>query len=701
MATDRRKIDDYDSDGSYSSYQSSDEPDCYGGGHRFWKDNQGEPPSPIEQLCHYHDCVKRNAIPPVIQQHQKDFPVQIFCDNNYLHPFATFGRESVSAKPYLESFCSGLEHSLGRPLPAGPSSTPRAPPPAHTPNSTFFQHSKDCNHYRPPPVSLSRPASLHCVPPTLDLRSQNSLAMDKLSEKRWVEMYRARFRNEVESYEQREQTNFQFAELSSKDLSNAEESRRDMEEDIDVKYHDLANKLRNMKLANGLPKTPAPKYATPAERHKQTSQEESAEDTPGSGSGYIPCNEFYGAVEQEKPKSSALSPSHTTKVTHSIKPQIPPLATATGPLFSNESLERVFQKAVVDVTSEEAKAGDIRSRVRSAVPRAYVEDGSESEEDTLYTVAKIAPKTVMRESFTPKKKNKTPSQLPRIEKETPSSKLPVYKSLPSALALRTKQHSTYTASPLQLSSGKVAPQRANEYRIGNPPARRRIESSMKPSPSTSDSTSLKVVAPTSSWGIKETDRQQLQATITTTNSGKNVTNSGQTVSRKPQLSLNIPSIPVAKSHENNRLLSSKSVSNIPHKKPQTQVHIKYPVTKPLETLPETEAAKSARIEPTIPTTIGAPSRPRSATFPVTNKNENVGNRTTPSRPPPYIQNSIIPRKGEIWIEDISLEADATLAIANAEQSLEGWDVVDEMEGYEQDERDWEAVKQLDRDIPKC
>ncbi|EPS37295.1 hypothetical protein H072_9023 [Dactylellina haptotyla CBS 200.50] len=69
--------------------------------------------------------------------------------------------------------------------------------------------------------------------------------------------------------------------------------------------------------------------------------------------------------------------------------------------------------------------------------------------------------------------------------------------------------------------------------------------------------------------------------------------------------------------------------------------------------------------------------------------------------PPCPPNLTKPRKGEVWIEDIGAESKVQANVTSFEFPSEDWEVVDEMEGYEQDERDWAAVKELDRDIPKC
>ncbi|KAK6513630.1 hypothetical protein TWF506_008068 [Arthrobotrys conoides] len=70
----------------------------------------------------------------------------------------------------------------------------------------------------------------------------------------------------------------------------------------------------------------------------------------------------------------------------------------------------------------------------------------------------------------------------------------------------------------------------------------------------------------------------------------------------------------------------------------------------------------------------------------------------PSFPPPYPCNVIIPREGEMWIEDIDQEFNLDDCEVPLSRTAEDWEVVEESEIYEQDERDWKAVKQLDNDV---
>ncbi|KAF3914656.1 hypothetical protein AA313_de0204088 [Arthrobotrys entomopaga] len=692
MATDRREIDDYDSHGSYSSHWSSED---------YCGDNQEEPPT--ERLCHYHDCFKvckRSPIPPVIQHHQNDFPVQLLCDNNYLHPFATFGSESVSAGPYLQGFGCGFEHSLGQPLPAGPSSAPQYPPPTRPPNLASFQHSKDCDHYQPPSVSLSKPTSFHCVPPTQRLATrrpptsnqggQNSISLDGLSKEQRAEIFKTRYPKKIKFYENQEtfqeNINFQFPEMNSEDLGNAKESCKDMEDDMDAKYHDLANRLRNMKLARRLPTAPPLGHSSPAKRHKSNPQEENGESSSAPKmlrpSNYTPCNDFYGATKEEKPESLKQPLGQTTQAIQDNKPQIQRASVASA---RPRRFDQIFRRPVVNMPPSEPKASLTRDRATPAALGACVKNWSDSEEDDLYAPAvKIVPKILTQETSASNKKNETPaaSKVPKKTKETLSSALSISKTPPSNPSPKPGQSSINAAPPLRKASTKIAPSSTTEHLIRNGPLQRKVQSSIKPSASTSDTASSKVVAPASK-----------------------VPDSGKMVSRKSQLTLDVPSIPVAKDHENPRLSSSKPTSKTPQMKSQFQIRQndnKEAALNLLKSLVEKRTAKLAQIKPAVPAVIKTSSKPPSGTIPAANKSGDVGTNTSTSRPPPYMQNSIIPRKGEVWVEDISLEADAaTLELTNPEQSFEGWEVVDEMEGYEQDERDWEAVKQLDRDIPKC
>ncbi|KAF3192114.1 hypothetical protein TWF788_004300 [Orbilia oligospora] len=72
--------------------------------------------------------------------------------------------------------------------------------------------------------------------------------------------------------------------------------------------------------------------------------------------------------------------------------------------------------------------------------------------------------------------------------------------------------------------------------------------------------------------------------------------------------------------------------------------------------------------------------------------------TAPSLPPPYPCNVIKPRKGEVWIEDIDKELQPDGSEEPSSSTTEDWEMVEESEIYEQDERDWEAVKELDNDV---
>ncbi|KAF3140150.1 hypothetical protein TWF569_008291 [Orbilia oligospora] len=72
--------------------------------------------------------------------------------------------------------------------------------------------------------------------------------------------------------------------------------------------------------------------------------------------------------------------------------------------------------------------------------------------------------------------------------------------------------------------------------------------------------------------------------------------------------------------------------------------------------------------------------------------------TAPSLPPPYPCNVIKPRKGEVWIEDIDKELQPDGGEEPSSRTTEDWEMVEESEIYEQDERDWEAVKELDNDV---
>ncbi|KAK6523400.1 hypothetical protein TWF281_001381 [Arthrobotrys megalospora] len=70
----------------------------------------------------------------------------------------------------------------------------------------------------------------------------------------------------------------------------------------------------------------------------------------------------------------------------------------------------------------------------------------------------------------------------------------------------------------------------------------------------------------------------------------------------------------------------------------------------------------------------------------------------PSIPPPYPANTIIVRKGEVWIEDIGKESSSD--DSEERPPVEDWEIVEESELYEQDERDWQAVKEIDKDIAR-
>ncbi|KAF3922964.1 hypothetical protein ABW20_dc0102276 [Dactylellina cionopaga] len=71
-----------------------------------------------------------------------------------------------------------------------------------------------------------------------------------------------------------------------------------------------------------------------------------------------------------------------------------------------------------------------------------------------------------------------------------------------------------------------------------------------------------------------------------------------------------------------------------------------------------------------------------------------------SLPPRYPQKTL--RTSGWWINDAQLGSNVTTDVSLIDDdAAEDWEFVDEMEGYEQDESDWKAVKELDRHIPKC
>ncbi|KAK6352140.1 hypothetical protein TWF730_008972 [Orbilia blumenaviensis] len=71
--------------------------------------------------------------------------------------------------------------------------------------------------------------------------------------------------------------------------------------------------------------------------------------------------------------------------------------------------------------------------------------------------------------------------------------------------------------------------------------------------------------------------------------------------------------------------------------------------------------------------------------------------TRPNLPPPYPSNVTVVQKGEVWVEDIYKESFSDSG-SEMTRGPEDWEVIEEAELYEQDEQDWEAVKELDRDI---
>ncbi|KAK6339921.1 hypothetical protein TWF718_009309 [Orbilia javanica] len=81
--------------------------------------------------------------------------------------------------------------------------------------------------------------------------------------------------------------------------------------------------------------------------------------------------------------------------------------------------------------------------------------------------------------------------------------------------------------------------------------------------------------------------------------------------------------------------------------------------------------------------------------------ETKNSKTAPSIPPPFPRNIMRPSKSEIWIEDIEKESSSDSEEVSERISNAGdWEIIEELEAYDQDERDWEAVKELDNDVAK-